>query len=217
MDSNSQLWNNSEEEAGSLKTLSSRLSQRRSPHPTTNGNGGRTAHQPQTKVLQENYYRQQLKVYPNFRATGHSKKTWHPGSPHQYSWTRGMELNRWQDHGQELNDLTSLQISGHLLDQIEDSPEDWHLALIRGHTRIHKLFPFYSADLATLETQVITTVHSSLKRTWVEELISLSHLTWLLIFRHIRRYNTKFGFLHKAFPNNCTITNMPAQEQTLPF
>jgi hypothetical protein len=37
--------------------------------------------------------------------------------------------------------------------KLEDSPEEWHLAPIRGHTRIHKLFPFYPADLATLETQ----------------------------------------------------------------
>jgi hypothetical protein len=33
------------------------------------------------------------------------------------------------------------------LTKLEDSPEDWHLAPVRGHTRIHKLFPFYPADL----------------------------------------------------------------------
>jgi hypothetical protein len=44
------------------------------------------------------------------------------------------------------------------LAKLEDSPEDWHLAPIRGHTRIHKLFPFYPADLATLETLRIFTV-----------------------------------------------------------
>jgi hypothetical protein len=44
------------------------------------------------------------------------------------------------------------------LAKLEDSPEDWHLAPIRGHTRIHKLFQFYPADLATLETLRIFTV-----------------------------------------------------------
>ncbi len=44
------------------------------------------------------------------------------------------------------------------LTKLEDSPEDWHLAPVREHTRIHKLFPFYPADLATLETLRIYTV-----------------------------------------------------------
>jgi hypothetical protein len=44
------------------------------------------------------------------------------------------------------------------LTKLEDSPEDWHLAPIRGHTRVHKLFPFYPANLATLETHRIFTV-----------------------------------------------------------
>jgi hypothetical protein len=44
------------------------------------------------------------------------------------------------------------------LTKLEDSPEDWHLAPVRGHTRVHKLFPFYPADLATLEALRIYTV-----------------------------------------------------------
>jgi hypothetical protein len=44
------------------------------------------------------------------------------------------------------------------LTKLEESPEDWHIAPVRGHTRIHKLFPFYPADIATLETQGIITV-----------------------------------------------------------
>jgi hypothetical protein len=35
--------------------------------------------------------------------------------------------------------------------KLDDSPEDWHLAPIRGGTQVHKFFPFYPADLATLE------------------------------------------------------------------
>jgi hypothetical protein len=44
------------------------------------------------------------------------------------------------------------------LSKLESSPEDWHLAPIRGHTKNHKLFPFYPADFATLETHRIVTV-----------------------------------------------------------
>jgi hypothetical protein len=42
--------------------------------------------------------------------------------------------------------------------KLEESPEDWHLAPVCGHSRIHKLFPFYPADIATLVTQGIITV-----------------------------------------------------------
>jgi hypothetical protein len=48
-------------------------------------------------------------------------------------------------------------IAGYLT-KLEDSPEDWHHSPIRGHLRVHKLFPFYLADHATLETLRITTV-----------------------------------------------------------
>ncbi len=44
------------------------------------------------------------------------------------------------------------------LTKLEDSPEDWHLSPIQGHTKISKLFPLYPADIATLEVQRITTV-----------------------------------------------------------
>jgi hypothetical protein len=44
------------------------------------------------------------------------------------------------------------------LTKLEDSPEDWRLSPIRGHTKISKLFPLYPADIATLEVQRITTV-----------------------------------------------------------
>ncbi len=53
---------------------------------------------------------------------------------------------------------TAFMAMANYLTKLEDSPEDWHLAPIRGHTKIHKLFPFYPADLATLETLGIVTV-----------------------------------------------------------
>jgi hypothetical protein len=44
------------------------------------------------------------------------------------------------------------------LAKLEESPEDWHLAPIRGHTKFSKLLPLYPAEAATLEAQRITTV-----------------------------------------------------------
>ncbi len=44
------------------------------------------------------------------------------------------------------------------LTKLEDSPEDWHLSPIRGHTKISKLFQLYPADIAMLEVQRIKTV-----------------------------------------------------------
>jgi hypothetical protein len=44
------------------------------------------------------------------------------------------------------------------LKKLEDSQEDWHHAPVWGHSRIHKLLPFYPADIATLQTLGINTV-----------------------------------------------------------
>jgi hypothetical protein len=44
------------------------------------------------------------------------------------------------------------------LKRLEDSQEDWHHAPIWGHSQIHQLFPFYPADIATLQTLRINTV-----------------------------------------------------------
>jgi hypothetical protein len=44
------------------------------------------------------------------------------------------------------------------LRKLEDSHEDWHHAPIWGHSKTHKLFPFYPADIATLQTLRINTV-----------------------------------------------------------
>ncbi len=44
------------------------------------------------------------------------------------------------------------------LTKLEESPEDWHLAPIRGHTKFSKLLPLYPAEAATLEVQRMTTV-----------------------------------------------------------
>jgi hypothetical protein len=44
------------------------------------------------------------------------------------------------------------------LKKAEDSYEDWHHAPICGHSRTHKLFPIYPADIATIQTLQITPV-----------------------------------------------------------
>jgi hypothetical protein len=52
----------------------------------------------------------------------------------------------------------SFQSMAKFLTKLEDSKEDWHHAPIWGHSRTHKLFPFYPADIATLQTLRINTV-----------------------------------------------------------
>jgi hypothetical protein len=44
------------------------------------------------------------------------------------------------------------------LQKVENSQEDWHHPPIWGHSRTHKLFPLYPADIATLQTLRINTV-----------------------------------------------------------
>jgi hypothetical protein len=52
----------------------------------------------------------------------------------------------------------AFQSMANFLKKLEDSQEDWHHAPIWGHSRTHKLFPFYPADIATLQTLRINTV-----------------------------------------------------------
>jgi hypothetical protein len=103
------------------------------------------------------------------------------------------------------------------LTKLEDSPEDWHLAPVRGHTRMHKLFPFYPADLATLETLRIYTVsqifdtHLSgrIDKSTSPEL--LASLTPYPALQHKLRVFT-CAFLQQPFHNkySCPRTNLAA-------
>jgi hypothetical protein len=38
-----------------------------------------------------------------------------------------------------------------ILEKKENNEGDWHLTPIWGHSRTHTLFPFYPADIATLQ------------------------------------------------------------------
>jgi hypothetical protein len=69
------------------------------------------------------------------------------------------------------------------LTMLENSPEDWHLAPIQGHTWVHKLFPFYPADMATMETHGIKTV-SQLLETHVSGSINKAISTQLFNLLH---------------------------------
>jgi hypothetical protein len=42
--------------------------------------------------------------------------------------------------------------------KLEYTQEDWHLAPIRGHTKIHKLIPFYPAGPAAPAVHGVVTV-----------------------------------------------------------
>ncbi len=46
----------------------------------------------------------------------------------------------------------------HILVSLEDSAKDWHLDPLWGDSCVHKLFPFYPADIATLYAHWVNTV-----------------------------------------------------------
>ncbi len=90
--------------------------------------------------------------------------------------------------------------------KLEEIPKDRHLVPIRGHTRVHKLFPFYPADLATMETHRTRTVSQIFEphlTRGIEKSISPSLLTLLLpypVLQHKLRV-FKWVFLQKLFHN----------------
>jgi hypothetical protein len=52
----------------------------------------------------------------------------------------------------------AFKLMANFLKRTKDTQEDWHHAFIWGHSQIHKLFLFYLADIATLQTFQINTV-----------------------------------------------------------
>jgi hypothetical protein len=57
-------------------------------------------------------------------------------SPAEWSLTRDKIMNKNSMLG-----LAFKSMAKYLL-KLEESPEEWHLVPVRGHSRIHKLFPF---------------------------------------------------------------------------
>jgi hypothetical protein len=72
--------------------------------------------------------------------------------PAEWSLTGGKIMNKNSMIGLDFKSMAKYLL------KLEESPEEWHLAPVCGHSRIHKLFSFYPADIATLKTQGIITV-----------------------------------------------------------
>jgi hypothetical protein len=84
------------------------------------------------------------------------------------------------------------------LAKLENSLEDWHLSPIRGHTKVHKLFPFYLADLATLETQRIVTI-SQIFKTHLSGRIDKATFPEVLVQHKLQIFT--LAFLQQPFHN----------------
>ncbi len=92
------------------------------------------------------------------------------------------------------------------LTKLEDSQEDWHHAPIWGHSRTHKLFPFYPADIATLQTLRINTVSQIFETHLsggIDKNVSPDLLTSLQPYPALRHKLTLFaqGFQRMPFRN----------------
>jgi hypothetical protein len=100
------------------------------------------------------------------------------------------------------------------LKKAEDSHEDWHHAPIWWHSRTHKLFPFYPADIATLQPLQITTVSQIFETHLsggIDKTISLDLLTSLHAFPSLRHKLRLFAQAFQCMPFR---TNMPAQDRS---
>jgi hypothetical protein len=100
------------------------------------------------------------------------------------------------------------------LTKLEDSPEDWHLSPIRGHTKFSKLLPLYPAEAATLEVQRMTTV-SQLFDTHlsgrIDKVISPEVLTALAPYPMLRhKLNLKPWYILSSNSPFTTNTHVPA-------
>jgi hypothetical protein len=85
------------------------------------------------------------------------------GRPDLLEHINKMGPQEWQKTGQRISTINpmlgeSFQSMANFLMKLEESQEDWHHSPIWGHSRTHKLFPFYPADIATLQTLRINTV-----------------------------------------------------------
>ncbi len=101
------------------------------------------------------------------------------------------------------------------LTKLEDSPEDWHLSPIRGHTKISKLFPLYPANIATLEVQRITTVSQIFETHLsgrIDKSISPELMTSLTLYPALQHKLKVFlrALLHQPFHNkySCPRSNL---------
>ncbi len=85
------------------------------------------------------------------------------GRPNLTTHIESLGPTEWEKTANKINTknrMVSLafQSMADYLTKLEDSPEDWHLAPIRGHTKFSKLLPLYPAEAATLRVQRLVTV-----------------------------------------------------------
>jgi hypothetical protein len=102
------------------------------------------------------------------------------------------------------------------LTKLEESQEDWHQAPIWGHSRTHKLFPFYPADIATLQTLRINTVSQIFETHLsggIEKNVSPELLTSLQPYPALRHKLTLFAQGFQRMPFRDKYAN---QRTTLP-
>jgi hypothetical protein len=126
----------------------------------------------------------------------------------------------WENTGNKIITKTHMvgmafKLMAEYLTKLEDSPEDWHLSAIRGHTKISKLFPLYPANIATLEVQRITTVlqifetHLSGR---IDKSISPELMTSLTLYPVLQHKLKVFmrALLHQPFHNkySCPRSNL---------
>ncbi len=72
--------------------------------------------------------------------------------PKKWMKTSAKLININQMRGEAFKLVAQLQA------KIEDCAEDWHLAPMWGHSWTHKLFPFYLANIVTLQVHQINMV-----------------------------------------------------------
>ncbi len=89
------------------------------------------------------------------------------------------------------------------LKKAEDSHEGWHHAPIWGQTHTHKLFPFYPADIATLQTLQITTVSQIFETHLsggIDKTISPDLLTYLQAYQSLSHKLRLFAQAFQCMP-----------------
>jgi hypothetical protein len=126
------------------------------------------------------------------------------GRPNLTEHINSMGPREWHKTSLKIKDTNpmlseSFQSMAKFLTKLEDSQEDWHHAPIWGHSRTHKLFPLYPADIATLQTLRINTV-SQLFETHlsggIDKNISPDLLTSLQPYPALRHKLTLFASTH---------------------
>jgi hypothetical protein len=96
------------------------------------------------------------------------------------------------------------------LAKLNDSPEDWHLATVRGHTKIHMFFPLYLTDLVILETKGIVTASQLFETHLSGRIDKQSQLSYSPTLLHIQCSNIKYDSLPELCFSKLSTINIEA-------